>query len=321
MIRHKVHNIAIKYSNFQYQFYWTSGVIKQLRKLLAPRNIAYNGEQPFLFIVGSGRSGNTLLRKLLMERGDIYIPPESYVLAQEVITHLNACALNWNDKVELTLAKFEFHPEFSTFGIDTLRDFSIYAKTFRIEHQQIGTLIIELYKWIAHKNGYSCYWLGDKTPLNTMRLGLIRKLIPNAVYVYIERDGVDVCHSYIKAGIYNNIASAAHRWKNSRIAWQTFKKSIPLSSYVEIRYESMVENHEQSTKYILDFLNIPASKDKINVVSTLGDVTMRAHHRNATTPVNMNSIGKGRASISMHERSILQSIIGDELEIAGYEPL
>lgn len=321
MIRHRAHNMAIKYPKLQYHFYLASGLIKQLRKLLAPKNIAYSGEQPFLFIVGSGRSGNTLLRKLLMEQGDIYIPPESYVLAQEVITHLSACALNWNDKVDLTLAKFEYHPEFSTFGIDTLRDFSIHAKSFRVEHQQIGTIIIELYKWIAEKNGYSCYWLGDKTPLNTMHLGLIRKLIPNAVYIYMERDGVDVCHSYIKAGIYNNIAAAAHRWKNSRTAWQSFKKSIPTDSYIEIRYESMVENHEKTIKYILDFLNIPANKNPVNVANTLGDVTMRAHHRNATSPPNMHSIGKGRASINKHERSILKSIIGDALETSGYEPL
>jgi len=256
-----------------------------------------------------------------MEYGDIYIPPESYVFGQEVITHLNACALNWNDKVDLTLAKIEFHTEFPTFEIDTLRDFSIYAKEFIKEKQQVGTLIVELYKWIAEKKGYSPTWIGDKTPLNTMHLGLIKALIPNAVYIYIERDGVDVCNSYVKAGISTNIADAARRWKNSRIAWQSFKKSIQPNAYVEIGYESMVKNHEQIIKNILDTFNIPAKTKISNINGGMGDVSMRKHHANVEKSPNKNSIGKGRMSISERDWIILQSIIGNELENAGYKSL
>lgn len=321
MIRQKINGYVVRKTKFQYPLFWIIGVLKQFKSIFSSRNIGYTGTQPFLFIVGSGRSGNTLLRKLLMEHGDIYIPPESYVLGPEVITHLNAYALNWSDKVDLTLSKIEFYPEFVTFEIDTLRDFSIYAKKFIKEKQQVGTLIIELYKWIAYKKGYSPTWVGDKTPLNTMHLGLIKTLIPDAVYIYIERDGVDVCGSYVKAGIYTNIADAARRWKNSRIAWQSFKKSIHPNSYVEIRYESMVENHEQTIKNILDTFNIPVSTRISNASGGLGDVPMRVHHANVEKSPNNNFIGKGRASISEHDRIILQSIIGNELENAGYKSL
>lgn len=321
MIKQKIHSLIIRKSYLQYPLYSAMGIIKQLKSLFSTRNIGYAGSQPFLFIVGSGRSGNTLLRKLLMEYGDIYIPPESYVLGSEVITHLNACALNWHDKVDLTLAKLEFYPEFPTFEVDTLRDFSIYAKGFLKEKQQIGTLIVELYKWIAEKKACSSAWLGDKTPLNTLHLGLIKTLIPNAVYIYIERDGVDVCDSYIKAGIYTNVSDAAYRWKDSRIAWQSFKKSIHSRFYVEIRYESMVENHEQTIKSILETFNIPAICKRSNISDGMGDVSMRRHHANVVKAPNKSSIGKGRMSISEHDRIILQSIIGNELKNAGYKPI
>ncbi|WP_415407158.1 sulfotransferase family protein [Sulfurovum sp. CS9] len=321
MIRLKIHNYIIRNPKFQYPFYWVMGIIRQLLSLFLNRNIGDTGKYPYLLIVGSGRSGNTLLRRLLMEFGDIYIPPESYVLGSEVISHLNASALNWNDKVDLTLAKIEYYPEFTTFGIDTLRDFSIYAKNFSKDKQQIGTLIIELYKWIAKEKSYSSSWFGDKTPLNTMSLGLTKKLFPKAVYIYIERDGVDVCHSYVQTGTYNNIADAAYRWKNSRLAWQEFKKSLPRNSYVEIKYESMVEDHEQVINHILDILKIPANNHKINVSSSMGDVTMRTHHANVIKTPNKDSIGKGRKLISIDERSTLKLIINDELEQAGYEKL
>jgi len=215
----------------QYGVYTFLGVVRQLRGLISTRKIGSTSQYPFVFLVGSGRSGTTLLRKLLMEYGDIYIPPESYVLPSEVVSHLNACALSWQDRVDLTLAKIEFHPEFSTFGIDTLREFSIQAKKYSKEKQQVGTLIVELYSWFAAKKGRSSVWVGDKTPLNTMNLGLLKSLIPNAVYIYIERDGVDVCSSYIKSGIYSELTEAANRWVSSRKAWQSFKKSISEDSF------------------------------------------------------------------------------------------
>ena len=90
MIKNKISDHVIKQPNFQYPYYWLVGVLKQFKYFFSERGIAYSGQQPFLLIVGSGRSGNTLLRKLLMENCNIYIPPESYVLGQEVITHLNA---------------------------------------------------------------------------------------------------------------------------------------------------------------------------------------------------------------------------------------
>jgi hypothetical protein len=40
------------------------------------------GQPPFLFIAGAGRSGNTLLRRMMMERLSIYMPPETYVLSR-----------------------------------------------------------------------------------------------------------------------------------------------------------------------------------------------------------------------------------------------
>ncbi|PHS70848.1 MAG: hypothetical protein COB22_07770 [Cycloclasticus sp.] len=306
----------------QYSVYMLLGVIRQLQGLMSTRKIGSVSQSPFVFIIGSGRSGNTLLRRLLMEYGDIYIPPESYVLPSEVISHLNACALSWPDRVDLTLAKIEFHPEFPTFEIDTLREFSIQAKEYSKENQQVGTLIVELYKWLAVKKGCSSVWVGDKTPLNTMHLGLLKGLIPNAVYIYIERDGVDVCFSYIESGIYREITEAANRWVSSRKAWQSFKKSISEDSFIEIQYEALVSNHEKVISNILDKLNIP-KRDEILTVSgvEMGDVLMRKHHVNVQNSPTMKSVGKGRASLSPEDKLILQRIIGNELIKAGYDSL
>lgn len=307
--------------SIQYPIYLILGVKNQIKSLFLSRRIRYGGDYPFLFIVGSGRSGNTLLRKLLMERSDIYIPPESYVLGCEVITHLNAPGLCWADKVDLTLAKIEYYSEFETYGIDSLREFSIYAKKFLKGNRCIGNIIIELYRWIAKEKGLESSWVGDKSPINTLRLGLLKKLIPNSVYVYIERDGVDVACSYLNSGLYTKIDDAAYRWKNSRLAWLKFKGCLEKDNYIEIKYEDLVENPDLIISYILKKFNISTRDIILNLEDKLGDVSSRSHHKNVRMPTDKNIIGKGRAGVNEYDKIILRSIIGKELKASGYSEI
>ena len=72
--------------------------------------------RPF-FIVGSGRSGNTVLRRMLCAHGDLHIPPETYVLGDVIRVFRRHRGLLWRDLVPLVLGKFEFYPEFVTFDV------------------------------------------------------------------------------------------------------------------------------------------------------------------------------------------------------------
>ena len=320
-IKRKFLNLILVTPGIQYFYYYILGFVKQIISLFVKNKISSNVDCKMLFIVGSGRSGNTLFRKLLMENGDIYIPPESYVLANEVITYLNSKSLNWGDRVELCLAKLEYYPEFSTFEIEGLREFAVIAKKWPKDKQFTDTIVYELYHWIARKKGVSVSWVGDKTPLNTLHLGLIKKLFPKAVYVYLQRDGVDVAYSYVSAKIYNNIADAAMRWKYSRLAWLRFKKGLKKSSYIEIRYEELVENHEKLVCDVLSKFGIPKNKSTEKAFEFMGDVSVRMHHDNVKNTPNNSSIGKGRKLLNYNDKFLLKKIINKDLIDAGYGSL
>lgn len=45
-------------------------------------------------------------------------------------------------------------------------------------------------------------------------------------------------------------------------------------------------------------------------VNSLGDVNMRKHHANTLKPINKDSIGKGRKSLSSEEIKMINNIIG-----------
>jgi hypothetical protein len=277
-------------------------------------------KEDFVFIVGAGRSGNTLVRRLLMERSDIFIPPESYVLPGAITNLLGAGALRWPEKVELFLAQFEYHPEFETFEIGTLRDFANQAKNWPAPQQNTGRLLVRFYFWIAESKGLHPAWVGDKTPLNTLSLGLLKKLLPRAKFVYLERDGVDVAASYVKAGIYNDIVDAAERWKQSKVAWRAFRGSLHQNSYHEIRYEDLVSDPVAVIDDLVGFLEIPTRKENLDDINEyLGDVGRRRHHENVLSPVDESSVGKGRLTISDADRQRIKHLIDTELLDSGYE--
>jgi hypothetical protein len=303
---------------FQYLACKALSAGKLIISLASTRKISAKGNTKILFIVGSGRSGNTILRRLLMASGDIYIPPESYVLGQSVRSSLDIIGASWGDRVKLILSKFEYHPEFHTFGVTSLRDFARLAEQYPLERQTLGDLITGLYEWLAREHIGLPSWLGDKTPLNTLSLGLMKSIFPQARFLYIERDGADVVHSYLEAKIYPDGLQAGQRWLSSRRAWLSFKSSLARQHYAEVKYENLVRTPELEIKRLLEHFNIP---ERQAGSLKLGDVDVHEHHANVLAPVNPNSIGKGRREMAEGQKNKLRVMLNIELVNAGYEKI
>lgn len=275
--------------------------------------------QPFLFVVGSGRSGNTLFRRLLMEKWSIYIPPETYVLPKIVDYRVRGRALSWSALVDLTVSAFEYHPEFETFEIQSLRAFALEARSYPPESQTLQDLLLGLYGYFSRHAGIGCDWLGDKTPLNTLNLGRIdRYAMPGAHYCYLLRDGVDVAVSYVDAGIYGSLEEAAERWVLSQRSWEEFRCRIPNDKRLEVRYEDLVSAPDSVIGGVVSKLRIPERESPIDLASALGDVGRREHHSNVMKKTSVSSVGKGRRALTTSERKRLRPILSGWLEHCGY---
>lgn len=75
-----------------------------------------NGSPRPFFIIGSGRSGSTLLRRILCANPELHIPPETYVLGPAISLWEATEGDAWPVRVGRILDLFERHPEFETFG-------------------------------------------------------------------------------------------------------------------------------------------------------------------------------------------------------------
>jgi hypothetical protein len=276
---------------------------------------------PF-FIIGSGRSGNTLLRRILQSHPDIHIPPETYVLGDVINGFKNNANLYWNDLVGLMLAKFQFHPEFETFGID-LRPLLDELIDSPKEKRSLCHILDRFYRYHAKNvaDKETARW-GDKTPLNTFYLHDIAEVFPRAQFIHIVRDGCDVVSSYMKAGIYKDLESAASRWRDSIDIINRFKATNS-SAVLEIHYEELVSNTREVVRSVCEFLNVEFSESMLaseKQAASMGDVGFHKHHSNISKSINKNSIGKGRKQLTDDQLHKLQILIGKHLEQLEYPP-
>ncbi len=271
--------------------------------------LTQSSNEEILFIVGSGRSGNTILRKLLMENFPIYIPPETYVLNEVISADSCINGFGWNRKVDFLLSILQFNEEFKTFELANLNEFAISAKSWPEQKQTVGELYYQLYRWIGIKHGFEFRYVGDKTPINTMCLGLIKSVWPNAKYIYIERDPFDVCNSYVKAGIYNSPSVAAKRWSMSKLAWNRHKARLDNNMFIELRYESLVSNPKKFLNKVHEQFGYEFRDETIQLNKGLGDVGWHKHHSNVNKPITTNSIGKGKKELNSAQIKIIKSEI------------
>lgn len=275
---------------------------------------------PF-FIVGSGRSGNTLLRRILLSHSELYIPPETYVLGLSIKAFRRYNHMFWYDLVHLILSLFEFHPEFETFEC-TLGPLAKKIAYAPVSSRNLAYILDSFYRYHAEIKGFTPSRWGDKTPLNVYDLPIIRDVFPASQFIHIVRDGCDVVESYLRSGIYEDLESAGQRWSTSVSAYTDFSRKFP-ESCLEIRYEDLALNPEETVLEICAFLNIEFENSLLGseeLSSQMGDVSVHDHHQRVSGKITASRIGTGREGLTAEQKRTLSPIIDRQLVEMGYQP-
>lgn len=273
------------------------------------------------FIIGSGRCGTTLLRKILFSHPDICIPPETYVLHKCIKLYRVHNNLQWNNLVNLVLSTLEYHPKFTAFDL-SLRPLAEELIHRDDSERSLALILDRFYHFYADEKEISCVLWGDKTPKNTLHLGLIDSVFPDAKYIHLIRHGADVVHSYLTTGLRTDLIYTAKQWEKAVRLAQTFGAKHP-AQYFEVRYENLVNAPEKITRDICDFLDIEYLDEMIQdsemINKKMGDVPMYKHFSSVMNPITTETIGKGIRSLSNQQIETLRETIGSCLEDLGYE--
>jgi hypothetical protein len=203
---------------------------------------------PMPFIVGAPRSGTTLLRMMLDSHPDLAIPPETgFVLS----------ALDLPPRT--TSAEFHRliinHPK----GSPAWCDFGISPEAFREQLDLIGQFSVAtglrcFYK--AYSQRFKKSRCGDKTPAYGPYLRAIERLLPEAHFIHIIRDGRDVALSlrdlWFSPG--RKILPLARIWCHQVTSTRSQGKCS--KQYMEVRYEQLVQEPEAAMRAVCRFIGL-----------------------------------------------------------------
>ncbi|MEM1385835.1 MAG: sulfotransferase [Pseudomonadota bacterium] len=271
-----------------------------------------------IFIVGAGRSGNTLLRRVVVATEQVYIPPETYEMGEIIRTWPRLFLLPWRLRVWLFCAFFEKHRHFPTFGLPNLNEFAAQAVELPRRQRKLRYLFEAFFLHLGEKSGFHAARWGDKTPYNTMGLREISRTFEDARFVYIYRDGLDVASSYRRAGLYPDLASAAARWVRANRQCHHFGERAP-ARMRSLRYEDMVSAPEEHLPPLFDWLSLEYSPDVLErVPAGLGDVDQLAHHAATKDAISPRSIGRWRQDLGPQDLAGLPDAFWTQMQRLGY---
>lgn len=295
---------------------------------------------PF-FVIGVGRSGNTLFRRILTAHSELHIPPETFVLGS-VLEDFPRVARHssWPDLVQWVLGRFAFHAEWHTFDAE-LGPLARRLAEVPPEERNLATILDGFFRYHGEVHGTPKKRWGDKTPLNSLdqraargkpaeRLGRgtprtlerLARVFPDARFVHIYRDGVDNVYSHLRGGFFADAEDAAKRWLHVVRQCANFCERHPDRS-LAVRYEDLVRDTERVVRDTCAFLGVAFEEPMLRsekAAARMGDVPEWSWHAQVGKPVNAQNPGKGRAFLTAREKDLVQHLIGSELARLGYPP-
>jgi len=188
-----------------------------------------------IFLVGAVRSGTTLLRLMLDHHPRIAFQHE-FELAVERVGPDGA----WPDLSDyhhwLKLHRGFHH---SGYRIDPKLTYPQLVNHFLYQKQAAS----------GHKP-----LVGATVHENFDRL---RFIWPDARYIHLVRDGRDVARSVVAKGWAGNVYYGADRWLEAEHRWDHLIEHIDPTRWIEVYYEDLVRQPEDTLTTICDFLDVP----------------------------------------------------------------
>jgi hypothetical protein len=294
---------------------------------LAPTTAA-----PMPVIIGVPRSGTTLLHFMLDAHPTLAIPPETGFLARP---------LSWLRVLPAREALFRTVTRLP-FKSGAWQDFGLDAREFREELRKIEPFSLSegfraFYRLYARKQNKLRY--GDKTPLYCEHVAAIEKLLPEAHFIHIIRDGRDVALSLrpMPFAPAQDMKTLALYWR--RLIQNGRQSGRHCRAYMEIRYEQLVRDPASVLVPICGFLHLDfdpvmlrywervaerlkehGSRSRLDGRLLLTREQRLFQQRLTTEPPQLERVSGWKKAMSRAERAEFNQFVRDTLQELGYEP-
>lgn len=275
-----------------------------------------------VFVVGSGRSGTTLLAGVLNQLPGIWIGKETGFVPR-LVESVGDDLHEWDD--ERLGGLVQSVNSYLKVGRWSVLATVAGARRFWSETGTAGYAGFIRYVWSLDRapDGRALRFTGDQSPSYVLALPLLEQLFPDARYVHIVRDPRDVVASILPLHFGARSAGvAASDWNEYVSGWWAAEHRIAPERRLELRYEDLVTNPSATIERLASFFDV-AEPDSADVASLRSDVHglagLDAHHRRLAQPIDDQAIGRHRRDLSARDRDLVESITYAGLVTYGYE--
>ncbi len=194
--------LSFRYKLFKYSLVYKRHAL--LCKILELRHPDYQKKiekadiEP-VFIVGAGRSGNTLLARLLHETGGVHFGPENYTLHVTYLRYLQCIDLPWQERVDCILNILSSQEDawrWDKVDIDAVRGYLLAS-----DEHTLGNIIHAWYLYYGRSIAYPSERWGCKTPNLTPYIKNFLRVFPAAKVIHIARNPEDTIISFSRTEI------------------------------------------------------------------------------------------------------------------------
>lgn len=279
---------------------------------------------PYVFIVGSTRSGTTLLQRLVNAHPQIAVVHETHWIARyfEKRTGLTPEGFVTPELIPKLLEHRRF-PKMKV-GREALE--RLINSDEPVSYPSFVSALFDLY---GQHEGKSL--VGDKTPAYVRSIPTLHALWPEAKFVHIIRDGRDVCLSMLnwlseKAQVAarrratwteDQVLTSALWWKQRVLLGREDGGAPGPELYYEIRYETLVSQPATECAALCDFLGLPYDDAMLSFHEGREKADFGLDAKKAWRPIT-SGLRDWRSQMTLDDIERFEAAAGDLLEQLGY---
>lgn len=281
-------------------------------------------ERP-IFIIGSERSGTTLVLAVLACHPRIAVPEVTwyYPRFRPYLHTYGDLAKAENFKTlanEMANGLRVPYWRMEDVNPDTFGD-EIDTRAAEIEQSFAGVVaaMFERYATYVKKPRW-----GEKTPGNVHYVGQILEDFPNAQFIYIYRDCRDASAEFIDSQFGpTNAYTAAEAWRDGQLAVKPFRESLGNDQWFNLKYEDFVRDPVDHLKAMCAFLREDYD-DALMEFHTTPTAQRRGQTRDnwaLAQPITEKFVGRYKNELSINQQRIMAWVAGDMMRELGYEEI
>jgi hypothetical protein len=265
-----------------------------------------------IFVVGSPRSGTTLLRFILSSHPRMYIPAETGFIPSLAIQPGERLTEAQVGRLLHSIGRL--NREWAGLVPDPAAFYqSLPSPTPETVLDQLYRIQIAPYQ--------AARW-GDKTPAYVLHIPLLDRLFPQAQFIHIIRDGRDVTLSAGKKwgqAWYMDDVYLLKNWVQYVQAGQDAGRALGPGRYLEIRYEELVQEPEAAVGQICAFLGEEMVPEMLMHQELARQQIGDAGHVEVRRPIATTSVARWQQEMAPFSLKLANQIAGRTLGRNGYE--